>query len=93
LLITVDEQQRPANEVKMQKRHALALTLKRALKSKGQAHAVFHSHFVNSPLPFINSNQQYPKVVDPAAQKYYWRSTRHFIRPHTKRKKAVWARD
>jgi len=44
--------------------------------------------------PLINSNQQSPKVVDPAAQKYYWRSTRPFFSPppHT-HKKVVWAQD
>jgi len=44
----------------------------------------FYSHFVSRP----NSNQRSPKVVDLAAQKFYWRFIRPFLlHPHTKRKK------
>ena len=61
---------------------------------QANARRVSYCRFVNKPLLFITTNQRSPKVVDPAAQKMYWRSTRpFFLRPHTKRKKAVWARD
>jgi len=90
LLITAGEQQRLVNEARMGKWHTIASTL----KSKGHAHAVFHSRFVSRPLPFVNSNQQSPKVVDLAAQKFYWRFTRPFfsLPPHNKKKSGL-ARD
>jgi len=87
-LITIDEWQRPANKARMEKRHALASTL----KSKGNVQAIFSFLLVSRRLLFISSNQQFPKVVDPAAQKCFWKSTRlFFLCPHTKRKKVVWA--
>jgi len=86
LLIIIDERQKPANEARMGKWHAFASTL----KSKGCVHAVFSFSLVSRPLLFISSKQQSPKVVDPVAQKCYWKSTRpFFLCPHTKRKKAV----
>ena len=40
---------------------------------------IFHFHFINRPLLFITTNQRFPIVSDPAAQKFYWRSTRPFF--------------
>ena len=57
---------------------------------QANARRVSYCRFVNKPLLFITTNQRSPKVVDPAAQKMYWRSTRpfFFLRPPTHTKKS-----
>ena len=88
LLITADERQRPANKARMGKWHVFASTLKQ-MALAGACCFFFHSCFVSRSLLFISSNQQSPKVLDLAAQKFYWKSTRpFFLHPHTKRKKS-----
>ena len=61
---------------------------------QANARRVSYCRFVNKPLLFITTNQRSPKVVDPAAQKMYWRSTRPFFSPppHKKKKSGLGTR-
>ena len=58
------------------------------------ARRISYCRFVNKPLLSITTNQRSPKVVDLAAQKMYWRSTRPFFSPppHNKKKSGLGTR-
>ena len=65
-----------------------------AEKKRVYARRISYCRFVNKPLLFITTNQRSPKVVDSAAQKMYWRSTRPFFSPppHKKKKSGLGTR-
>ena len=89
-LISGDEQQRPVNEATIGIRRASAWQD----YILGYARRISYCCFVNRPLLFITTNQRSPKVVDSAAQKMYWRSTRPFFSPppHKKKKSGLGTR-
>ena len=89
-LISGDEQQRPVNEATIGIRCASAWQG----YILGYARNISYCCFVNRPLLFITTNQRSPKVVDSAAQKMYWRSTRPFFSPppHKKKKSGLGTR-